>query len=143
MTGVISYPTPPESNPAIQPEFYQPSRFVISDIDLGQYTIVTTETDNNFVIGQSVRLIIPTGYGSTQLNNMQGIVVALPAEDQVQIQIDSSRYVNSFIPPPISSNTNLPQIIPIGDFNSGQTNSSGRINQGTFIPGSFINISPL
>jgi len=35
-----------------------------------------------------------------------------------------------------------PQIVPVGDNNSGVINSNGRNHNGTFIPGSFINISP-
>ncbi len=35
------------------------------------------------------------------------------------------------------------QILAIGNINSGNLNASGNVNTGVFIPGSFINISPL
>lgn len=135
---VISFPIPPYSNLPIEAQFYQPSRFVIEDIDLGQTTTVTTTEDMNYVIGQLVRLIIPPTFGCRQLNEQQGYVLSIPAPDQVVISIDSSINVDPFI---ASSATTQAQILAIGDINTGDTNSNGRRNNITFISGSFIDIS--
>ncbi len=217
MSGtVISYPTPAYSNPPINPQFFQPSRFVISDISLGQMTTVTTSEDHNYVIGQLVRLLIPSIFGSYQLNETQGYILSIPSSTQVVVGIDSIQ-ANAFISSPYIANItnisqaasavitannsfgagqsviianvsgmtqinglvgaiiaadstsitvninssafsaygsggtaslfNVPQtaaqILAIGDINTGTTNSSGRTNTGTFVPGSFINISPI
>lgn len=134
-------PTAPENNPPINPQFYQPNVFFISNITVGSpTTTVTTSVDHNYVIGQIVRLLIPATYGSFQLNEQEGDVIAIPAANQVVLNINSQN-VNSFIPNPAYGPTK-PQIVPVGDFNSGQINSSGRIQNKTYIPGSFINISP-
>lgn len=37
---------------------------------------------------------------------------------------------------------NVPQIMAIGDINSGCINTSGNVNQSTYIPGAFTDISP-
>lgn len=139
--GVLSYPIPAYQNVPPEPEFYQPSRFVIEDIDLGQETTVTTTEDHNYVIAQECRLIIPSAFGSYQLNEVKGNVLSIPSSNQVVLSIDSSRNVDAYI----ASSVTYPcvaQIIAIGDYNSGQQNTNGRINQLTYIPGSFINISP-
>lgn len=138
MGSMFPGPVPPYTNPPIEPQFYIPSRFVISAIGLGQTTTITTTEDMNYVIGQQVRLFIPPTFGSIQLNGLQGLVISIPDDDQVILNIDSSIGVNQFIN---SSASTKAQIIAIGDVNSGVTNSSGRVNTGTFIPGSFINIS--
>ncbi len=138
-TGVISYPIPLYSNPPIEPQFYQPSRFVISAITLGPTTIVTTTTNMNYVIGQLVRLIIPRAYGCIELNEQQGYVISIPSTTQVELAINSQGF-NTFIS---ATNPNVPQILGIGDINLGAINQSGRVNLNTAIPGSFINISPL
>lgn len=139
MSSPISGPIPPYNNLPIEPQFYQPSRFVISAITLGATTLVTTTVNQNYVIGQEVRLIIPPSFGSVQLNGKTGIVISIPASNQVEININSSKNVDPFV----SSNaTTQAQILAIGDVNSGTTNL-GRNNNTTFIPGSFINISPL
>lgn len=133
-------PVPAYSNPAIEPQYYQPSRFEISGITLGATTTITTTAATNYVIGQLVRISIPFPYRCFQLNGQQGYVLSLPTSTSVEVAINSTDY-DSFDANP-SSSTTPPQITAIGDVNSGQVNSSGRANNVTYINGSFINISP-
>lgn len=135
---VISYPIPAYSNVPINAEFYQPSRFVISDITRGRTTLVTTTEDMNYVVGQLVRFIIPPSFGIRQLNEQQGYVLSLPALDEVEVDIDS-RFMDAFIN---SSATTKAQILAIGDISSGVINSNGRTQNITYPLGAFINISP-
>lgn len=135
---VISYPIPAYQNVPIHTEYYQPSRFVISAITLGQTTTVTTEENNNYVIGQLCRLIIPPSFGCRQLNEVSGYVISVPASNQVVLDI----YSAGGDPYIASSATTKAQILAVGDVNSGVITNTGRTNNGTFIPGSFINISP-
>lgn len=136
---VISYPTPAYSNPPIESQFYQPGLFFIEDITLGHTTTITTTEDNNYVIGQEVRLLIPPGFGCRQLNGIPGFVIDIPASDEVVLDIYSAS-ADPFMSDPDLENQ--PQIIAIGDINSGIISSTGRSIPTTNIPGSFINISP-
>lgn len=136
---LIFGPIAPENNPPIHPEYYLPRVFDISAITLGQTTIVTTSVNHNYVIGQTIRLLIPPSYGAFQLNGQQGNVIAIPAANQVTVTINSTQSNAFFIGP----TTTPAQIIAIGDVNTGPINAQGRINNGTFIPGSFIDISPV
>lgn len=139
MGSIIPGPVPPFSNPPIEPQFYQPRKYFIEDITLGFTTLVTTTIDNDYVVGQEVRFLIPATSGTRQLNEMTGFVISLPASDELEVDIDSSQmdiFTSSMAPM-------QPQIVAMGDINSGQINTSGRINNLTYIPGSFINISPL
>ena len=137
--GVISYPIPPYQNVPIHPEYYQPKKFFIQAVTLGVETLVETTEDMDYVIGQEIRLVIPPEFGCRQLNAITGYVIEIPALNQVIVDIDSSLGVDPFI---LSSATSRAQILAIGDINMGSTNTQGRINQITYIPGSFINISP-
>jgi len=137
---VISYPIPAYQNVPIEPQFYEPSRFVISDVTLGTTTTVTTSIDHNYVVSQQVRLLIPSAFGCFQLNNTFGYVISIPSPNEVEIQIDSSQNVNQFIS---ATSNQSPQILAIGDISNGQTNTNGVNSNLTYIPGSFINISPL
>lgn len=142
-----SGPIAPQRNPPIHPEFYQPSEFVITAIGLGASTTVTTAVSpfgvaNNYVVGQLVRFIIPPTFGTTQLNQQTGYVISIPGANQVIVNINTSQNYNAFIASPTYGPT-PPQLIPLGDINSGAINSTGRTANGTYIPGSFINISPL
>lgn len=136
---VISYPIPPYSNPPIMPQFYSPSQFFISNIALGQTTIVTTTVNHNYVIGQECRLVIPFSFGCIQLNEKTGLVLSIPSSNQVELNINSQMNVDAF---QTSSATTQPQILAIGDINNGIVSSTGRNIPTTNIPGSFINISP-
>lgn len=138
---VVSYPIPAYANVPIASQYYIPNQFVISAVTLGQTTIVTTSVDHNYVIGQLCRLIIPRPYGCIQLNGLQGYVISIPSTTQVELDIDSSVNVDNFIA--ATYNTEQSQILALGDINQGAINNSGRSPTGTFIPGSFINISPL
>lgn len=137
--SVISYPIPAYQNVPIEPQFYQPSQFFIEDVVLGFTTLVTTTVDHNYVVGQQVRLLIPPYSGCRQLNEKTGFVISIPALNQVILDTYSVG-ADVFT---VSSLPNQPQILAIGDINTGQINSSGIMAQGTSIPGSFLNISPL
>ena len=136
---VISYPIPPYQNVPIHSEYYIPTRFFISAITLGATTTITTIVDLNYVIGQEIRLIIPPTFGCRQLNGKTGFVITIPQSNQVIVSINSSQNVDPFI---LSSATTQAQILAIGDINTGPTNTQGNVNNTTYIPGSFINISP-
>ena len=136
---VISFPLPAYQNVPIRADFYNPSRFVIGDITLGILTTVTATADMNYVLGQEVRLLVPNSFGSYQLNNRTGFVVDIPSSDSVTISIDSSQNVDLFT---ASSARTQPEILAIGDVNLGVTNSQGQVNNGTYVPGAFIDVSP-
>jgi len=139
MTG----PHPPYSNVPIAPQYFQPSQFFISEIEEGNTTIVTTTVNHNYVIGQLCRLIIPFFYGAQQLTNQSGYVISIPSATEVELTINSNNS-DPFIPSPNLSGENMtpPQIMAIGEINSGATNVSASM-MSTAIPGSFLNISPL
>ena len=106
MSTVISYPAPLYQNLPIEPQWYQPSQFVITNITLGVTTIVTMANGTNgvspnYVIGQLVRLLVPSKYGTYQLNEQSGVVISLPMTNQVEININSSQ-MNLFIASPSS-----------------------------------------
>ena len=138
--GVISYPIPLYQNLPINAQYYQPSRFVINAVTLGINTLIQTIENMNYVIGQEVRLIIPPTFGCRQLNEKKGFVISIPNPNQVLVSINSSKNVNAFINS--SDPINSPQILAIGDVNTGATNFHGLRHQLTFIPGSFRDISP-
>lgn len=138
---LFSNPQAPERNPPIVPQFYRPSVFFITGISLGNSTTVTTATTHNYSIGNNVRLHIPATYGTRQLNEQIGLVVSIPSPTQVVLQIDSTQY-DAFIPSPPYGQTR-PQICGVGDINSGAINPYGRVQNQTYINGSFVNTSPI
>ena len=136
--SAIVGPIPAYQNLPIEAQFYEPSRFDIANITLGKTTTVEATEDMNYVVGQLVRLIIPPLNGCRQLNNRQAFVISIPSSTEVVLDLDSSLNVDAFI---TTATGSQPQILPVGDINSGIISSTGRIIPTTNIPGSFINIS--
>lgn len=136
-TSVITYPIPLYQNVPIQAYFYQPNQFFISNITLGTTTVITTTINHNYVIGQIIRLVVPKYSGTFELNEKQGVVISIPSNNQVEVNINSQNMT------PFVSTTapTQPQITAIGNLNSGASNP--QLPTSTFIPGSFINISPI
>jgi hypothetical protein len=138
----ISGPIALYSNPPIEPQYFQPWRFQVSNIALGVTTTITmiipSITYLGYVIGQQVRLLIPQQFGCRQLNNQTGYVIAINLPNQITIDL------NSLTSDPFVANSarTQPQIMAIGDTNSGQISSTGRVIPLVTIPGSFINVSP-
>jgi len=138
LNTVISAPVPAYQNLPIEPQWYKPRRYIITAIDEGLTTIVTTDYDNFYSIGQEVRLIIQIGNGCRQLNGRTGFVISIPATNQVEIDINSL----GIDPFKTSNQTTQPQILAIGDVNTGHINPCGPYHTHPHIPGSFRNISP-
>ena len=131
---------PPYNNPPIHPEYFQPSVFFIQNVQLGQTTIVTTSKNQNYAIGQLVRLLIPSYSGCVQLNQQTGYVLSIPSPNQVELSIDSSQNTDPFL---AASFSNQPQIIAVGDVSNGYISATGVSVPVVAIPGSFVNISPI
>lgn len=90
----LSGPIAPYRNVPIQPQFYQPSVFQITDVILGTTTLIETDPEfTNYVIGQIVRLIIPEGYGCRQLNGIIGNVIGFTVEGSQQIPIKNVKNI--------------------------------------------------
>lgn len=136
------YPGPvaPENNPPINPQYYSPRISFIYDITNGPFTNIITVSPNEYVVGQLIRILIPFGYGASQLNQQEGYIIQILTDRQFFVDIDSTNYDN--FNNSYTLNLTKPQIIAIGDISNGTTNANGRVLNSTAIPGSFINISP-
>lgn len=135
--SAITGPIALYNNLPINAQYYQPSQFFISTITLGTTTTITTTVDHNYVIGQQIRLIIPPTFGCRQLNEQTGFVLSIPSATQVVVSINSVGG-NVFTS---SSAITQPQILAVGAINSGALNQVPAFT-GTYIPGSFIDVSP-
>lgn len=134
-------PIAPYRNVPVEPQYFQPSVFPIAAITRGTTTIVTTDSDNNYVVGQLVRFTMPAAFGIRQINEQQAYVIWIVSPTQFIVDLDSTQF-DPFIPSP-TYYTTLPQVMAVGDNNSGVISRAGRSVPFTTIPGGFQNISPL
>jgi len=123
---------------------------VITALSYGQVTTVTMAngTNNvvpNYVVGQLIRITMPSKYGASQLNEQLGYVLSIPTTNSIVVGINSVG-TDAFIPTPTflpNQSQTPPQIMAVGDINSGHINAFGPFCTKPCIPGSFIDVSPV
>ncbi len=119
-----------------------PSPYVSTITNAIQTNPVVLTTNNNFLIGGYVRI---TGVGGmTELNDNSYQIVA-GNSTSISIGVNGAgftAYTSGGTVTLTNHQNTQPQILAIGNNNSGQINSSGRSQNITYIPGSFINVSP-
>lgn len=115
----------------LYPHIYFPGTAYISAITLGSTTTIDTTSAHNFVVGQEVAFRIPTAWATTQLNSLPnivtpgspvyGYVVSVTDYNTVVVNINSSAYTafNSNQPFASFSGQQFPQIVAVGDVNTG------------------------
>lgn len=130
-TALSGSPTGAYVRQVLNPFLYLPEDNVISAITTGTTTTVVTTMYHNLVKGQQVAFRIPSAYGTTQLNSLPNTVIpGSPIYGYVQsitdnwtvvINTNSSSYTafNSNQPFASYSGLQFPQIVPVGDVNTG------------------------
>jgi hypothetical protein len=121
---------------------YIPFTCDIAAIAQGQTTIVTTDVDHGFVVGNTVQFVIPMEFGMRQLNKLVGLVLSITA-DTIQVNIDSlgfDAFIAATPPNPIIVYSPA-QVLPVGDGNTGYVLPGG-VKPTLQIPGTFRNTYP-
>lgn len=136
-TALSASPTGATVKKVLYPSIYFPGVSIISNITLGATTTIDTTSAHNFVVGQEVAFRIPvvngfpTAWGTTQLNSLPnnltpgapayGYVVAVTDYNTVVVNINSSSFTtfNSNVPVANTVGMSFPQIVAVGDINTG------------------------
>lgn len=145
-TALAASPTGAKVKKVLYPYLYFPGVSFISAITTGTTTTIVTTHAHNLVVGQQVAFRIPTvsgnptAWGTTELNSLPnnltpgapayGYVIAVTDYKTVVVNINSSTYTayNSNIPVANVSGMSFPQMIAVGDVNTGaMTISSGSV----------------
>lgn len=121
----------------LYPWLYLPGVNFISFVDFGTTTTITTTTNHNYVLGQEIAFRIPPVYGTTQLNSLPNNLVpgspiyayitAITANDEFTCSFNSTGFTAFNTNQPFISYPGLqfPQVVAVGDVNSGGTPYSG------------------
>jgi hypothetical protein len=124
----------------LYPDLYVPYGTVITAISTGTTTTITTALNHGFVVGQEVFFVIPTvsttAWGTTQLDTLayntanavpqQAYVTSVPAANQIVVNVNSTGYTAFAYPTSAQAALGMtfPQVVAIGDQNSGISGSS-------------------
>lgn len=103
------------------PRYYPVTRR-ITNIGLGVVTTILMSVTHQFTVGQAVRIKIPTGYGTTQLNGQIGTITAIGAAltgstNTITLNINSVGMTAFTFPTSAVAalGADVPEIIPVGE----------------------------
>lgn len=96
----------PNANTYLPPQIVLPRTLVITDISQSNPMVVSVESTGNYVIGQQIKLTIPEGYGMTEANQLNGIIIDIDGLDFV-INRDSRAFSAFSLPTPGATNATL------------------------------------
>lgn len=134
----------------LYPYLYMPKETVVSAVFNGPTTTIVTTNGPGFVVGQEVAFRIPQVWAETQLNSLPNniipgspiyaYVIAIVSRNSFVLNINSTTFSTYTSNQPVSSvpGLNFPQVVPVGDVNSGGTPYSG----GALYPSPLVNGVP-
>lgn len=136
-TALSGSPTGAFVRQILYPFLYEPGVAFISAISTGTTTTITTTDPHNFVVGQEIGFRIPSAYGTTQLNELPNnttpgspvyyYVTSVSSNTQFVCTANSTGFTafntNQTVAQMVGQS--LPQVVAVGDVNSGGTPFSG------------------
>lgn len=136
-TALSASPTGAYVRKVLFPFLYVPGTAFISAISTGSTTTITTTAPHNFVVGQEIAFRIPSVYGTTGLNTLpNNTIPGSPVYYYVTSITSNTVFVcnavstgftafNSNQPVTSVPGLQLPQVLAVGDVNSGGAAYSG------------------
>ncbi len=136
-TALSGSPTGAFVKKVLYPFLYMPGVNFVSAIATGTTTTITTTTNHGYVVGQEVAFRIPSVYGTTQLNSLPnnlipgspiyGYVQSVGANNTFVVNFNSTSFTAFNSNQPYLSYPGLafPQVVAVGDVNTGGTVYSG------------------
>lgn len=111
---------------------------IVAITPMGDQTLVTTDIDNTFVVGNQVQFQIPPQWGMRQLNYMKGYVTSVPDSTDIVVNINTSNFDAFVVPTPTPGVVLDPaQVFLCGNYNNGQLYPSGVPVLPIQIPGAY------
>lgn len=98
-----------------QPQFYPRHRF-ISDITAADPAVVTMTVTHGYVVGQKVRLKVPSAYGMVEADGLLGTITAVDTTNNtITLDIDSSAFTAFAFPATGDVPFSPAMVIPVGE----------------------------
>jgi hypothetical protein len=115
--GFAAAATAASAKKLLFPYVFTPYISDITALTLGSSTTVSTAIPHGLSVGNTVRLMVPAPWGSTQISGQQGMVTSVPSATSFVVTINSSA-ASAFSFPTSAvagAGVSMPQVIPFGD----------------------------
>jgi hypothetical protein len=99
------------------PRYYPRNRFITA-ITAATSAVVTLSVTHGFTAGQTVRFVVPSAFGMTQMDGLLGTITAVStANNTITVNIDSSAFTAFAFPTSATAATGVTfaQVVPVGE----------------------------
>jgi hypothetical protein len=107
------------------PRFYPRRRFVTA-ISQAASAVIQLSVLHDFHVGEKVRIIVPSEYGMTQMNNRLATITAIAhtlgtGTNTITVDVDSTAFTAFAFPTSAvaASGVSFPQVVPVGEAATG------------------------
>lgn len=105
---------------------YAPRNRTITKITQASSAVITLSVTHGYVVGEKVRVIVPSAFGMTEINGLLGTVTAISTTNNtITVDIDSSGFTAFAFPTSATAaaGVTFAQVVPVGE---AATNSSSQ-----------------
>lgn len=82
-----------------EPNYFQPRRKYITKITKAAQAVVTLSVTHNYVVGEYVRMVVPNGFGMTEMNGLQALITAIDTTNNtITINVNSTAFTTFAFP---------------------------------------------
>lgn len=97
---------------------YYPRARYITAITQATSAVITLSVTHGFTAGQQVRILVPSAFGMTQMNNLLGTITAInTSTNTITVDIDSSGFTAFAFPTSATAaaGVTFAQVVPVGE----------------------------
>ena len=98
---------------------YYPRARTITAITQATSAVITLSVIHGFTVGQVVKILVPSAFGMTQMNNLYGTITAITtgATNTITVNIDSSAFTAFAFPTSAvaAGGLTFAQVVPVGE----------------------------
>ena len=106
-------------------DMFQPQRYYITAITQAASAVITLSVTHNFLVNDVVRILVPSAFGMTQINEAQGQITAIDTTNNtITVNINSSGYTAFAWPATTAVPMTFAQVVPIGQTQTQDLNDA-------------------
>lgn len=132
---------------APDPRFYPRSRYITA-ISQAASAVITMSVAHSFTVGEQIRIVVPSEFGMTQINNVLARITAVNyTNNTITVNVDSTGFSAFAFPTSATAGAGVTfaQVVPVGEAAIGGSiaNSLADATRNTSINGVIIGASAL
>lgn len=111
----------------LSPLPFVPTRIFVTGITAASQAVITTSVNHGYSANDIIRVNVPTGWGMTQMAELQGEIVSVTS-NTITVDINSSAFTAFAFPTSAAyaAGLSVPQVVPVGE--DGQALTDATVN---------------